>query len=154
MWQPADYRSEDRFFEALSGDFLKPYWWHGFERTGAKFDALGVDALIKVRYPGGDIIRVPVQVKGSQDSVYKYYCNHPEALRARVIVIVVHRDGHFEEIRKLLFRDIEQRRSSNTHFDAFIQGLYNRELSPYIKKQMWLAQRERCRSVLSVSTAR
>ena len=132
-----DRRIEQRFFEAFLPEYPKPYWLAGVERDTELLDVCGVDAIAQVKYPGsGDLVRVPIQIKGDQSKVDEYYALHPDAFRARVVVVVVWRDSGLGLIRERLYDQITARRAGNVRFDDYLARLRSTPVSGRMSQMM------------------
>ncbi|MEK7109210.1 MAG: hypothetical protein AAB919_02130 [Patescibacteria group bacterium] len=130
-----DRRIEQRFFEAFLPEYPKPYWLVGLQRAADLLDVRGVDAIAQVKYPGsGDLVRVPVQIKGDQSKVDEYYTLHPDAFRARVIVVVVWRDSGFGLIRERVYDQIAARRAGNVRYDEYLAKLQRTPITRRVRQ--------------------
>jgi hypothetical protein len=124
MLNIGDYASEERFFEALSGEYPKPYWLVSVEQASPLLDIRGVDAIAQVKYPAkGGVVRVPIQIKHSWTSVAHYYTKHPYARQMRVVVLVIHLGHALHRVRSTLYDAVEEVRTANVRYDTFLDDL-------------------------------
>jgi len=135
---------ENRFFEAFTGDYPKPYWFLSIEPASPLLDMKGVDAVVVAKYPAnGGEVRVPVQIKGSWSKVSEYYDLHPDAQRARVVVLVVRPDHPLKNIRKLLYDGVAALRAANIRFENYFNALDKRLVSNSEGKRILRALEDR-----------
>jgi hypothetical protein len=99
---------EERFFAATCMHSRNtPPWLIRIERTTPHMDVKGVDAFALVRYPlRPRLVRIPIQIKGSEEGLFHYFEEHRWAKEARVIGIAITQTDNDEYIRQKLYRDL------------------------------------------------
>lgn len=127
-------RNEVLFFDAFARNYPKPRYLKDISRASPRLDALGVDAIALVVYQDGEEVRVPIQLKGTRAQVDRYYIVHPEAFRAKVIVLVVDGDMSPQCIRARLYEKLEATRMRNIKFEDYLKRLENQPLPSCAKR--------------------
>lgn len=125
------------FLNAFKDPCKKPYWLVSVTQAPPRLDALGVDAIAQVRYPGsGDLVDVPIQIKSNKKIVAEYYLAHPEARRAHVVVLVIWMKDDPRLIRERLCERIQALRCANIRFEEYFRSLEQCPLSGVMRARI------------------
>ncbi len=122
--------TEERFLTIAQRQPNDPDWFITVTAASPELDARGVDMIAHI-YMADDVgpTQVPIQVKSSYAGRALYKAIHPKNIAAGVLVIVVHKDNSNENVRKYLFRLLQQVRTQNKRYEEFLDELLSQEMS-------------------------
>jgi hypothetical protein len=124
-------RSETRFFGAAAVRLHStPQWLIGITRADIELDLRGVDAVAWVLYPKSTRVeRIPIQIKSSWGGVAEHKKQHPDLARADVVYMVMEDDLDDNDIRRILYAELNRRRERNVRFERFLGRFLSTQLS-------------------------
>lgn len=150
-------RPEKRFFRALSKIGKAPDWLHGIEQTIPFIDVKRLDALALVSCPfKWQLVRVAIQVKGSQYALDEYFDSHPRARQLEVIGIVIKQTDEDKHIRKIVCKELDVARWQKRDHTPYLIELLSMPLGERGRKleQKIIAERKKILWILSFSDAK
>lgn len=124
-------RSEERFFDAATVRLHNtPQWLIGITRADIELDLRGIDAMAYVLYPGESRAeRIPIQVKSSWGGTNHHRAAHPELAKANIVYIVILDDLNDVAIRRILYAELDKRRSRKIRYERILRKIVGDPLS-------------------------
>lgn len=111
-----------------------------------RLDQHGVDAVVSLRLPSKQILKVPVQVKSSEAGVSEYKEQYPQYVDQGVIIMVVNERRSDEEIRSELKFRLQVVQRTQVSFVQFFASM--RKEPGVVSRQRYGKQIRRMREIL------
>lgn len=93
------------------------------ERSPVHWDMRGVDAIAKVKYPNGDIVWVPIQVKSEKKWLEKFYKEKSNLVEAGIVAFVISPKDNMVDICLKLYSGLDGTIKANRRFDQLLPML-------------------------------
>jgi hypothetical protein len=138
-----DQSLEARFFAAVGAAADKPDWLIEVQPAPARMDAQGVDAIASVRYPNAEVVRVPIQLKGSPESCQKYRTEHPDAIAAGIVLLMFRPGMSAKYMMRRLTQLLDEKRDRGVRYSAYFASLSREELSRRAQRNSRLIEQRR-----------
>ena len=122
---------EARFFRATQAAFYRelPGYLLALERATPFQDVRGVDVFATVLYPWTLWpVRIPIQLKGSWESVEKWKVTHKELAGAGIIALIIRERDDDATIRAHLSEGLDRRRNGSRRYDEVLDRVFARPL--------------------------
>ena len=130
-------RTETRFFDAATVRLNNiPGWLIGIMPADIELDLRGIDAIAYVLYPNENWVeRIPIEIKSSWGGVAYHKQDHPDLARADVVYIVIDDSLEDEDVRRILYAELNKRRTRNIRFEKFLTKFLAGRLRPRAERR-------------------
>mgnify|MGYP001585962139 CR=1 FL=1 len=125
--QESGAATENRFLHLMSTKVsYTPGWYLQTAKAESEWDHRGIDFFVYIAHKkGGDPVKVPVQIKSSENGARKFRRTHSSHRTGNILLFVVTPQKTDKDVRRMVYACLSRVRESGKRYD----GYYAQELA-------------------------